>query len=133
MENRAIKVRRPLKAVFVFSILLLGGVCAVTNPVLFAGSPTATIQPDKKQLESDVNFLCTLKPYRSNSSTASLDSAAAYIERTLRKAGYEPEEQKFFADGQMYKNVICSFGPKDAERLVVGAHYDVCGEQSGAD
>ena len=37
------------------------------------------------------------------------------------------------ADGRRYRNIIASFGPPDAERLIVGAHYDVCGDQPGAD
>jgi hypothetical protein len=128
-------VRRALKAVCVSIFLLLGGVCAVTNPVLFAGSAPTTISPDKKQLQADVNFLCTLKSARSNSNLTYLDSAAGYISTELKKAGYLPEEQKFTAEGVQdgFKNIICSYGPKDAERLIVGAHYDVCGEESGAD
>ena len=37
------------------------------------------------------------------------------------------------ARGKEFKNVICGFGPEEAPRIVVGAHYDVCGEQEGAD
>jgi len=29
--------------------------------------------------------------------------------------------------------VICSFGPTDAKHIIIGAHYDVCGQQPGAD
>jgi hypothetical protein len=126
-------VKRLLKVFLILILLLLGGVCAVTNPVLFAGSPGYAIQPDIKQLEADVKFLCALKPARSNASVSSLDSAAAYIISELKKAGYAPDEQKFTADGKSYKNVICSFGPDGAERFILGAHYDVCGEQAGAD
>jgi Zn-dependent M28 family amino/carboxypeptidase len=32
-----------------------------------------------------------------------------------------------------YKNVIASFGIANARRIIVGAHYDVCGNQQGAD
>jgi Zn-dependent M28 family amino/carboxypeptidase len=35
--------------------------------------------------------------------------------------------------GNTYRNVIGSFGPKTGPRLILGAHYDVCGEQPGAD
>jgi Zn-dependent M28 family amino/carboxypeptidase len=43
------------------------------------------------------------------------------------------QEQKYQVDGHEYRNVIASFGPPAAERLIVGAHYDVCGDQPGAD
>jgi Zn-dependent M28 family amino/carboxypeptidase len=39
----------------------------------------------------------------------------------------------FIVAGKSYKNVVASFGREDAERLIVGAHYDVCEDQPGAD
>ena len=30
-------------------------------------------------------------------------------------------------------NIIASFGPEKGSRVIVGAHYDVCGDQPGAD
>jgi Zn-dependent M28 family amino/carboxypeptidase len=36
-------------------------------------------------------------------------------------------------DGNVYKNVLCSFGTENVKRIIVGAHYDVCGDQEGAD
>lgn len=41
--------------------------------------------------------------------------------------------QTYQVRGQTYKNVIARFNPKAAKKLVVGAHYDVCGNQEGAD
>jgi hypothetical protein len=41
--------------------------------------------------------------------------------------------QSYVENKQVYKNVIASFGPKDAPRIIVGAHYDVCETQPGAD
>ena len=32
-----------------------------------------------------------------------------------------------------YRNIIASFGPPEAARIIIGAHYDVCGDQPGAD
>ena len=31
------------------------------------------------------------------------------------------------------KNIICSINTDKKERIVIGAHYDVCGDQDGAD
>src|SRR5207342_1395907 len=33
----------------------------------------------------------------------------------------------------LYSNIIASYNPKATKRLIVGAHYDVCGNQPGAD
>src|ERR1039458_1909342 len=110
----------------IFVFIFLGGIFTITNPVLFAGSNANTIDINKAQLQADVNFLCGLKVFRNNEHANFLDTSAQYIMTELKKSGYEPEEQKYTADGISYKNIICSFGPKDAERLIIGAHYDVC-------
>lgn len=41
--------------------------------------------------------------------------------------------QEYKVDGKTYQNVICSFGTNHLKRIIVGAHYDVCGNQQGAD
>ncbi|GAB1462666.1 M28 family peptidase [Pedobacter sp.] len=41
--------------------------------------------------------------------------------------------QEYQVNGKTYKNVLCSFGTKNQQRIIVGAHYDVCGNQEGAD
>lgn len=64
---------------------------------------------------------------------ASLNQAASYIEQELTAAGARLSDQPYEVGGQIYRNVIGSFGPADGPRLIVGAHYDVCGEQPGAD
>ncbi|MCC2545028.1 M28 family peptidase [Hymenobacter sp. BT175] len=64
---------------------------------------------------------------------ASLNQAADYIRNELQAAGARLQEQPYEVQGKTYRNVIASFGPEAGERLVVGAHYDVCGEQPGAD
>jgi Zn-dependent M28 family amino/carboxypeptidase len=43
------------------------------------------------------------------------------------------EVQPFKFGGRQFRNFLAHYGPADAPILVVGAHYDVCGEQSGAD
>jgi len=47
--------------------------------------------------------------------------------------GFGTEIQEFWVGKNKYKNVICSIGPRDAERIIIGAHYDVYGNQPGAD
>lgn len=41
--------------------------------------------------------------------------------------------QEYKVDGITYKNVVGVINPKGASTLVIGAHYDVCGNQEGAD
>lgn len=59
--------------------------------------------------------------------------AADYIANALRASGGRVSEQSFEVRGKSFKNLIASFGPDTAERIVVGAHYDVCDSLPGAD
>ncbi len=63
----------------------------------------------------------------------SLKKAANYIFQGFKNHGLTPERQKFEVLGNTYENIIASAGPKEGIRMIVGAHYDVCGEQPGAD
>jgi len=62
-----------------------------------------------------------------------LDSVAEHIRVELIKTTSRVTTQDFQVRNKNYKNVIASFGPKEGKRIIVGAHYDVCLEQDGAD
>jgi Zn-dependent M28 family amino/carboxypeptidase len=85
------------------------------------------------RLHTDVAFLTSIQPARQYRNLASLNKAADYIRAEFEKLGGTVTEQKYEVEGHEYRNIIASFGPPAAERLIVGAHYDVCGEQPGAD
>ncbi|TND10631.1 MAG: peptidase M28 [Bacteroidetes bacterium] len=127
-------MRRLWKTMAGVSLVLICGVCMVTNPVLFAAdTEVEIIRVDPEKLKSDVVFLATLQPARHSENTASLDSAASWIRAQLSAEGIISEEQVYEAGGKKYRNIICSFGPDSGERIIAGAHYDVCGERPGAD
>jgi Zn-dependent M28 family amino/carboxypeptidase len=88
---------------------------------------------NKKRLYTDVEVLTAVEPARNFRNVDSLNYIAAYIFNEFKKAGATPVEQKWIADGNVYKNVIATYHPEKARRLVLGAHYDVCGDQPGAD
>lgn len=62
-----------------------------------------------------------------------LNNIAQYIFTELKKCCDSVSFQEYSVDGTTYKNVIGSLGTQNAERIIVGAHYDVCGDQEGAD
>lgn len=62
-----------------------------------------------------------------------LDSVASYIFMELQKSADTVYYQTYKINGTVYRNVIASFGIKNQKRIVVGAHYDVCGNLEGAD
>jgi hypothetical protein len=93
----------------------------------------STMKAKTKRIYSDVNFLTTLTPARNFLNKVSLEKAARYIQDEFVRMGARPEIQTWQAEGYEYKNIIASFNPGKSRRLIVGAHYDVCGDQPGAD
>jgi|SRR6476661_1810898 len=88
---------------------------------------------DTARLRRDLVYLTTTPQARNYAHPTVLDSVAAYLRRQLAAAGARVEEQPYQVNGRTYRNVIASFGPEAGARLIIGAHYDVCGEQPGAD
>ena len=106
-------------------------------PMLFGWLSSAQAQPltaDTARLRQHLVYLTTTPQPRSYQHPAVLDSVAVYLAHALRAAGaHEVNEQPYRVGGREYRNVLGSFGPADGPRLIIGAHYDVCGEQPGAD
>jgi len=88
---------------------------------------------EKSRLYRDVDFLTGVRPYRNYQNLGSLEKVSKYISDEFISCGYVSEEQKWVAEGNEYKNIIASWQKKSKRRLIVGAHYDVAGDQSGAD
>jgi hypothetical protein len=105
------------------------------NPIMgkVMRDPEVDVPVSEENLKKTVQFLTSTDKPRNFYNQAALNASASFIFSELKKYGYEPEEQKYIVDGVEVKNIICSYGPSDAERVIVGAHYDVCEEQAGAD
>lgn len=119
------------------TLLLLCGLLLwfIANPLYTmpsrAGIPVIPVS--KERLYKDVETLVSTSAPRNSENIAALNEAAAYIHGEFARLGLEVREQVYEVNGQHYKNILASFGPQGGERVVVGAHYDVCGEQPGAD
>jgi len=87
----------------------------------------------KDRLYKDVDFLTGIRPYRNYQNLESLDKVCKYISDEFISYGYEYEEQKWKAAGNEYKNIIACWQKEKKQRLIIGAHYDVAGDQPGAD
>lgn len=88
---------------------------------------------DTTLIYSHLEFLTKSERFRNHKDIERLDSVAAYIYRDFDKFADTTFYQEYKVGEKTYRNVICSFGPRDAERTIIGAHYDVCGAQEGAD
>jgi hypothetical protein len=71
--------------------------------------------------------------FRNYKNTGTLDYIADYIYSELAKTCDTVFYQTFEVYGKTYKNVIGSIGTDKPERIILGAHYDVAGDQEGAD
>jgi hypothetical protein len=91
------------------------------------------MRANQERLYADVEFLTSIYPARNYLHLDSLNRAADYIKAEFGKLNCRVTEQPFVVDGRRYRNIIACFGPTEGERVVVGAHYDVCGNTSGAD
>ncbi|QNF35768.1 M28 family peptidase [Adhaeribacter swui] len=94
---------------------------------------TPEIKVVNSRLYADVQYLTNIKPARQAFNPAGIEQAATYIYQEFKKISERVSYQEFQVNGQTYKNVICTLGPGTGERIILGAHYDVCGNQPGAD
>jgi hypothetical protein len=88
---------------------------------------------DSAQLKEYVRVLTRFENPRNYKILAELNSVADFIYSMFNGYADTTWMQRYTVNGVEYKNVICSFGTNNKERIIVGAHYDVCGNQSGAD
>jgi Zn-dependent M28 family amino/carboxypeptidase len=110
--------------------LLLFAALTLTGTQTWADS----LSSDSIILKKHVEFLTTTQKPRYYKNTDILDSVASYIKTEFINYGFgHVAEQSYLVKENTYRNVIASVGPRDAELIVIGAHYDVCGEAPGAD
>lgn len=88
---------------------------------------------DTVRIKNHLTEITKTKGFRHFMNVDLLNKTANYIFTDFNQYADTTYYQEYQVNGLTYKNVICSFGPKDAKTIVVGAHYDVCGMQEGAD
>lgn len=86
-----------------------------------------------ERIYKDVDFLTSINPPRNYQNLNSLAHVCTYIEHEFTKCGLTIEKQTWRVEGNLYTNIIASYNTHKTKRLIVGAHYDVCGNQPGAD
>ncbi len=116
-----------LFVLFVASLCLL-----VTNPARARSFPHA-LEVDPEILRQDTESLLAVGEWRNIYNPEILDKAADFIRGSWQQTGFEVVEQVFDVEGRDYRNLSITYGPTTGARIVIGAHYDVCMEQAGAD
>ena len=114
-------------------VLVVAGIgLSTAQPFCSPGPPTEQCIPGER-LRGHVSMLSEKLVPRSHKHTRNLDQCADYIASHFKKAGATVALQEYEVKGRGYKNVIATFGPPTASRIVVGAHYDAFREHPGAD
>ena len=135
MNKQAKRFRRKLilfANLFLWSIVAIA-LLLITQPM---SSPSLILQASTKvspaSLQLHVKTLSETFSPRDYLNSVNLDRSAAYIKSEFERTSGQISEQLFDARGKTYRNIIAVYGPKSAERIVVGAHYDVCQPMPGA-
>ena len=132
------KRRRLRKWLLIANLILWGAVAII---LLLITQPMSSPMPNEQaqlnvspdRLKTHVQMLSETFAPRDYTNTENLDRAAAYIKQTFEQTNGRVSEQPYKANGRSYRNVIASFGRESNERIVIGAHYDVCMPLPGAD
>lgn len=121
------KVLALIVVVLLFAIPLLYTAQPLIGPVPRRPAPTV----DVAQLQADVTYLASAS--RIYSDRSGLDAVAAWIHGRFEACGARVQDQVYGVQGKAYRNVVADFGPTQGPLLLVGAHYDTCDAQPGAD
>ena len=71
--------------------------------------------------------------YRNYKNIEELQRVSAWIKEQMRLFGIPCQYQNYSVNGLGYRNVVCTLTAGHTDKVIVGAHYDVLGEQQGAD
>lgn len=127
------KGRKRKLALTLILLLVVAFLVVLVNPLVKPIPFHLSIRVDPMRLERDVASLLNTDGYRDYTNQRALEQAGDYICEQWRAAHFEVFERAFEYGGNSYRNFSVFYGPEDAPRLVVGAHYDVCGSTPGAD
>ncbi len=103
----------------------------------FSQKKRTTYEPGENENElrifEDLKQIITTAKPRNYQNLKALNKVANYINIELNKVCDTTYFQPYKVVDNEYKNVIGSLGVKNKERIIIGAHYDVCGNSDGAD
>lgn len=113
-------------------ILIFFGVL-IQNSFAEKLSSSHSILSDTVRIKNDLRIITKTTNSRNYKNVKTLNFVADYIFNELAKNCDTVYFQSYFVNGIEYRNVIGSIGTDNPERIIVGAHYDVAGDQEGAD
>jgi len=88
---------------------------------------------NQNRIKNDLIKITQTQKSRNYQNIKTLNAVADYIKYELTKVSDSVAFQPYQVNGTTYKNVIGSIGLEHKRRIIIGAHYDVFGNQQGAD
>ncbi|MEI6089750.1 MAG: M28 family peptidase [bacterium] len=88
---------------------------------------------DIPRFEKDLTQIIGTGKSRNYHNLIALNTTAEYIKSELSKSCDSVYFQTYFVNKIEYKNVIAVKKSTNPKRIIIGAHYDVCDDQDGAD
>jgi len=125
-----------LKKVILYTfllILVLLVIFAIQNYPVSSEAKNFSRLSDTANIRRNLESIINTPDYRNHKNVGILDTVAERIRKEFLKYTNRISIQDYKVNGNSYKNIISSFGPEDGKRIIVGAHYDICREQDGAD
>ena len=125
----------PVRVGIVLGLIFIGmaSMLVMSTQPTGATFPTSGKTVDPERLRAHVEKLSDDFAPRSYKRIWNLNKCADYIGSHFREAGGVLSNQTYEVKGKTYRNVIATFGPDTATRIVVGAHYDSFQDTPGAD
>lgn len=115
-----------------YFLVFLFAISTLFTGKLFANGKTA----DTLKILNHLQKITATEHARNHQNVMVLDTVAAYIYAQFNQYADTTYYQTYKLNENStatYRNVICVFGAENAATIVIGAHYDVCGNQQGAD
>ena len=100
---------------------------------LFLLSLTLQASADTTLIKRHLTVITKTEKFRNFKNVDQLNETAGYIRSVFENYSDSVSFQEYYVKGNIFKNVIASFGTENNRRIIIGAHYDVCGKQEGAD
>ncbi len=91
------------------------------------------IYVSEDRLKRDVLALSTIEGARMYANKKGLKEASNYIKNEFEKLSLNVTKQQYEIGNDTVENIIAQYGSSKTKQLIIGAHYDVCGDQAGAD
>lgn len=101
--------------------------------IILLFSSMAYSQADTIRIKELLAFLTKTPKPRNYQNLDQLNLCAEFIFKDFSTYADTVFYQSYQVRGLTYKNVIARFNQQASRKLVIGAHYDVCGNQEGAD